>query len=282
MMFPQKTGISLQRAFLLCSSWDAARPLCKAAEYMKTRCELVLGTEPWFWPIWPWDGPPLLFCRSWPVGTKVLLLKTLCRPFSLHFTQEHTHWMGTSGLAKGSWPCHGKLESYSDVSRPSAGGGEHRTGLVQQKLTSPSPKGALASSCHCWWWAHAGYQPGSSEDCVEPIKALMKCGCLVAGGSGELGLWRPGTLISNSTKAATPLCPQIWDTETPFPRDSSSFCTAQAKGRGQALGSLRTLFSPHLLCELQWHHYRIPPFPTVPDWMAVSLWMTNGCRSPQA
>ena len=191
--------------------------------------------------------------------------------------------MGTGGLAKGSQPCHGKLKSYPDVSRPSAGGGEHRTDLAQQTLTSPSPKGALASSCHCWWWAHAGYQPGSSEDCLEPIKALMKCGCLVAGGSGELGLWRPGTLISNSTKAVTPLCPQIWDKETPFPRDRSSFSTAQAKGRGQALGSLRTLFSPDLLCELQWHHYRIPPFPPcTPDWKAASLWVTNGCHSPQA
>lgn len=54
-------------------------------------------------------------------------LKMQCSPFSVHSAQEYIHWRGMSGLAKGSWPCRGKSESYSDVSRPSAGGGEHRT-----------------------------------------------------------------------------------------------------------------------------------------------------------
>ena len=76
---------------------------------MKARCELVLGREPWFWPISPWDGPPLLFCRSWPLGTKVLLLKT-CAALSLCILPKSTltgwprvGWQRAADPAMGNW-----------------------------------------------------------------------------------------------------------------------------------------------------------------------------------
>lgn len=177
-----------------------ARPLCGGREHMNARNKFLLRGKPRFWLNWSWDGPLLLFVDH-DLWSNVLLLKGQCCPFSVHSAQEHMLWRDTSRLAKGSWPCLGKSDSYSaPVPAPvqveeSRG---RRTDLAQLMLTSPSPRGALASSCHCWWWwGHAGYQPGSFEDCLEPIKALMKCGCL----DGRW-LWRAWALVTRHSSLA--------------------------------------------------------------------------------
>lgn len=129
--------------------------------------------------------------------------KLRCCPFYVHSTQEHMLWRGMSGLAKGSWSCLGKSESFSalfpgPVQVEESEG--HRTDLAQMMLTSPSPRGNLASSCYCLAVMRScRIQAGSSEDCLEPIKALMKCGCL----DGRR-LWRAWALVTRHSSLTQP------------------------------------------------------------------------------
>lgn len=133
----------------------------------------------------------------------LLFFKLRCCPFYVHSTQEHMLWRDMSGLAKDSWTCLGKSESFSalflgPVQVEESEG--HRTDLAQLMLTSPSPTGNLASSCYCLAVMRScRIQAGSSEDCLEPIKVLMKCGCL----DGRR-LWRAWALVTRHSSLTQP------------------------------------------------------------------------------
>ena len=157
-MFRMESVGSTYREHLCCVLPGTLLGLCVEEESMwileaNSFWEGNLGSD----PSDPGMGLCCYFAGS-DLQTDVPLLKTQCCPFSVHSAQEHIHWRGTSGLAKGSWPCLGKLESYSDVSRPSAGGGKHRTqnrpgptdadlSLTQGSLGLQLPLLAVMSSC---------------------------------------------------------------------------------------------------------------------------------------
>lgn len=198
----------LQRTSLLCSSWDTARPMNARSKFL-WEGNLVLGQSSSFM------GTLLLFCRPWSSNwcslsySSSVALCAFCPRAPLEGHEE-----GGKGQLALSWEIWILL-----VSRPSTGG-ESRMypDLAQLMLTSVSPRGAAASSCHCWWWwGHAGYQPGSSEDCLESIKALMKCGCL--DGRQLWESWGSGdqALISNSTTQWLLSVHRVWDMKIPFP-----------------------------------------------------------------